>query len=118
MNLPSLFLATATVAVLATGGARAQVSNQGGSEPIWSKSGDEIFYRSLDGGIEAAEVKAGTPLIVGNRRTVLPASEYANDISHTSYDLWPDGTSFLMVKPTTGGDARPILVNNWGRALR
>jgi serine/threonine-protein kinase len=100
-----------------TGGARVQISNQGGAEPIWSKSGSEIFYRSLNGGVELAEVKPGTPLIVGNRRSLLPASDYLTDISHTGYDVWPDGKSFLMVKPV-GGDARPILVHNWGRELR
>ena len=100
-----------------SGGARVPVSNQGGAEPIWSKSGTEIHYRSLDGGIESAEVK-GTPLVVGNRRFVLPLSDYLTDISHTSYDVWPDGKSFLMVKPASGGDSRPILVHNWGRELR
>jgi serine/threonine-protein kinase len=101
-----------------TGGARVQVSNQGGSEPIWSKSGAEIYYRSLNGGVESAQVKAGTPLVVGNRRSLLPMSDYLTDISHTSYDLWPDGKSFLMVKPASGGDTRPTLVHNWARELR
>jgi serine/threonine-protein kinase len=101
-----------------TGGARVQISNEGGAEPIWSKSGGEIFYRSLTGGVESAEVKPATPFIVGNRRSVLPPSDYLSDISHTSYDVWPDGKSFLMVKPASGGDARPILVHNWGRELR
>jgi Tol biopolymer transport system component len=101
-----------------TGGARVQVSNQGGSEPIWSNSGAEIYYRSLNGGVESAQVKAGTPLVVGNRRSLLPMSDYLTDISHTSYDLWPDGKSFLMVKPASGGDTRPTLVHNWARELR
>ena len=100
-----------------TGGARVQVSNAGGAEPVWSKSGAEIYFRSLTGGIEAAAV-TGTPLVVGNRRSLLPESEFLTDISHTSYDLWPDGRSFLMVKPASGGDTRPILVHNWVRELR
>jgi hypothetical protein len=38
-------------------------------------------------------------------------------VTHASYDLWPDGSGFLMVKPD-GGDTRPVLVHNWGRELR
>jgi serine/threonine-protein kinase len=98
-------------------GARSQVSNQGGAEPIWSKSGNAILYRTLNGGIESAAVAAGTTFAVGERRALLQAGDYLNDIMHASYDVWPDGVGFIMVKPA-GGDARPILVHNWGRELR
>jgi len=99
-------------------GARVQVSNQGGAEPLWARSGGAIFYRTLLDGVESAAVKAvGTTLAVGERRAVLPPSDYLNDVTHTSYDVWPDGSSFLMVKPV-GSDARPTLVTNWVRALR
>jgi Tol biopolymer transport system component len=98
-------------------GARVQVSNKGGQEPLWSRSGNTIFYRTLDGGIESAIVTPGTPFVVGERRAVLSASDYLSDVTHASYDIWPDGSGFLMVKPV-GGDDRPILVHNWGRALR
>jgi hypothetical protein len=56
-------------------------------------------------------------MTVGERRAVLPPADYITDITHTSYDLWPDGSGFLMVKPI-GADSRPILVHNWGRSLR
>jgi hypothetical protein len=59
----------------------------------------------------------GATAVVGNRRSLLPQSDYLTDVSHTSYDIWPDGNSFLMVKPM-GGDAKPIFVHNWGRELR
>ena len=98
-------------------GARSQVSNQGGAEPIWSKSGKAILYRTPSGGVESAAVTAGTTFAVGERRALLQSADYLNDIMHASYDAWPDGSGFLMVKPA-GGDARPILVHNWGRELR
>jgi serine/threonine-protein kinase len=99
-------------------GARQQVSNQGGSEPIWARSGRMIYYRTLNGGVESAAVTPeGATLTVGARRTELPAGDYMNDITHTSYDVWPDGSGFLMVKPL-GTDARPVLVHNWIRELR
>jgi hypothetical protein len=95
-----------------------QVSNDGGAEPLWSRSGNTIFYRTLFGGVESVSVKAeGTTLTVGERRLVLQPADYLTDITHASYDVWPDGSGFLMVKPV-GADARPMLVTNWGRTLR
>ena len=67
--------------------------------------------------LESAAVTPGTPFVVGERRAVLPSADYLNDITHASYDVWPDGSGFLMVKPV-GADDRPILVHNWGRGLR
>ena len=40
-------------------GARVQVSNQGGEEPLWARSGNTIVYRTLTGGIESAAVTLG-----------------------------------------------------------
>ena len=98
-------------------GPRVQISNQGGSEPLWARSGNAIFYRTAGGGIESAAVTRRATLLVGERRTLLPPADYLTDVTHTSYDVWPDGNGFLMVKPA-GADARPILVHNWGRSLR
>jgi Tol biopolymer transport system component len=98
-------------------GPRVQISNQGGSEPIWARSGNAIVYRTPGGGVESAAVTRGALITLGERRELLPPSDFLNDVTHASYDLWPDGNGFLMVKPA-GADARPILVHNWGRSLR
>jgi serine/threonine-protein kinase len=98
-------------------GPRVQVSNQGGTEPIWARSGNTIFYRTLTGGIESAAVTRGATFVVGERRATIPPGDFLYDVTHASYDVWPDGSGFLMVKPV-GGDDRPILVHNWGRGLR
>ena len=89
----------------------------GGAEPIWARSGNGIFYRTPNGGVELAPVTPASIFTVGERRVVLPPADYFTDISHTSYDVLPDGSGFLMVKPI-GSDDRPILVHNWGRAMR
>jgi len=98
-------------------GARVQVSNQGGAEPLWARSGNTIFYRTLSGGIESAVVTRGATITAGERRAMLSAADYLTDVTHASYDLWPDGNGFLMVK-SVGADDRPILVHNWVRAVR
>ena len=94
-----------------------QISSQGGAEPLWSRSGNAIYYRTPSGGVEVASVTAGETFVLGERRGLMSGTDYLTDISHASYDVWPDGNGFLMVKPI-GADARPILVHNWGRALR
>ncbi|MGE5102507.1 MAG: TolB family protein, partial [Deltaproteobacteria bacterium] len=98
-------------------GARVRVSTDGGTEPLWSRSGSSLMYRTLTGGAESAAVKSGAAFLVGERRLVLPPSDYLTDLTHATYDLWPDGSGFLMVKPI-GAEVRPTLVHNWGRVLR
>jgi eukaryotic-like serine/threonine-protein kinase len=98
-------------------GPRVQVSNNGGQEPLWARSGNTIFYRTPTGGLESAAVTRGATITVGERRVALPPADYMDDITHASYDVWPDGSGFLMVKSVSADD-RPILVHNWGRTLR
>ncbi len=98
-------------------GPRVQASNNGGQEPVWARTGNTIFYRTPTGGLESAVVTRGATITFGDRRAALPPADYLDDITHASYDVWPDGSGFLMVKPV-GGDDRPILVHNWGRLLR
>ena len=98
-------------------GARVQISNSGGSEPLWSRSGRRIYYRTVGGGIESAEIAEGPPLTVTGRRAELPPNDYLTDPTHPSWDLWQDESAFLMVK-TVGGEGRPILVSNWARLVR
>jgi len=99
-------------------GARVQVSNQGATEPIWSRSGSALYYRGADGRVEMAQVSEGPPFSVGARRVVMATPGYELDLTHHSWDVFPDGNSFLMVKAVAGDADRPILVHNWGRAVR
>ena len=96
-------------------GARVQVSNQGGTEPLWARSGRTLYYRSA-AGIVSVAVTTGATFSLGERRTVLP-DNYLADATHANYDISPDGSQFLMLKQA-GAEAKPLLVVNWGRELR
>lgn len=96
-------------------GARVQVSDAGGSEPLWDASGRTLYYRAT-AGITAVSVSTSPEFTVGARRLVLPSSDPA-DASHPSYDVTADGRQFLILRPA-GGDERGVLVHNWGRELR
>ena len=102
-------------------GARVQVSNQGGAEPVWSRSGRRIYYRTLSGGVESADVTDGTTFTVRERRTVLASGDYLNDVTHASWDIWPDESAFLMVKLAgreVAADSRQQLGSRPSRAHR
>jgi eukaryotic-like serine/threonine-protein kinase len=78
-------------------GARLQVSTDGGTEPVWSRSTGELFFRSARKML-AARVQTQGPLAVG-RPSVLFEGEFAQTPAipqASSYDVAPDGR-FLMV---------------------
>lgn len=96
-------------------GGRWQVSTEGGGEPVWARSGRELFYRS-GAKVIAATVRPGPPFAV-ERRDVLFEGEYRAMSVHAGYDVHPDGTRFLMVAP---GDqsAKAVVVVNWVEELQ
>ena len=96
-------------------GARVQVSTEGGTEPVWARSGRALFYRT-SAGIVSVAVTTGATFSLGERRVVLPG-DYLTDPTHSNYDVSPDGNQFLMLKQA-GAAATPIIVHNWGRELR
>jgi len=77
------------------------VSQNGGSEPVWSRDGRELFYRSLGPGepqMIAARVETGPSLRVLSRTPLFPVNDYEAAVPHANYDVTPDGRSFVMVR--------------------
>ena len=77
--------------------ARSQVSVEGGTEPVWSPRGGELFYRSGPMLI-AARVRAGTTFEVLGRSRLFSDAAYEADLTHQVYDVAPDGQHFVMVR--------------------
>ena len=96
-------------------GARIQVSDNGGSEALWGRSGQSLYYRGPVGEVVQVGVTTGDNFSIGARKVVL-TGDYLTDASHANYDVAPDG-SFLMLK-RAGAESRTIVVHNWGRELR
>ena len=95
--------------------ARVQVSDAGGTEPIWSRSGTVLYYRNPLGEIIEVTVTTGAQFSIRGRKTVL-TGDYLTDASHANYDVGPDGR-FLMLK-RAGAESQTIIVHNWARELR
>jgi serine/threonine-protein kinase len=111
-------------------GGKWQVSTNGGKIPLWSPDGSELFYLS-DDSCMAVEVGAEPTLKLG-KTTVLFKGTYSSHTNpdgsqDTSWDIHPDGTRFLMMKPSPSIDAAPAtaaprprinIVLNWFEELK
>ena len=95
-----------------------QVSTDGGTEPVWSRDGRELFYRNGDDDLIAVEIKAATLFSVGQKRVLFSALPYQADPNHPNYDVHPDGQRFLMLRNVSSGGGELIWVEHWFEELR
>ena len=97
------------------GGPRLTVSRDGGEEPLWSPDGKRLYYR-----VGARLMGAGivtTPSISVTSRDTLFEGPYITDPWHPNYDVWPDGKSFVMLRPVEE-NRQLVMVVNWIKELR
>jgi serine/threonine-protein kinase len=90
-----------------------QVSTDGGTEPVWSRDGRELFYRNANDDLVAVEIAASSTFAIGRKRVLFSALPYHADANHANYDVHPDGERFLMLRivPASGGEL--IWVEHW-----
>jgi hypothetical protein len=101
-------------------GGKHPVSNTGGSEPLWSRDGKQLFYR-LRGQVWVVDVMAAEDFQAGRPRMLFDQSGYCRAEAIRGYDISKEGDRFLMVKmweamptPVT----QMILVQNWFEELK
>jgi eukaryotic-like serine/threonine-protein kinase len=95
-----------------------QVSTKGGTQPIWSSDGKEIFYRAPDARLMSVAVRAANAFEAGVPRGLfelplvnLPFGAY--------YRPAPDGQHFLVLAPLRQETIPPTtVVLNWTAGLR
>ncbi len=96
-------------------GGRTQISNGGGAEPLWSRSGHQIFYRNGPR-LMAADISGGGIPSVTSRRQLLTVS--VPELGQApNYDVSPDGKRVLMGVPN-GAAANLVVVVNWFTEVR
>ena len=98
-------------------GDRQQVSINGGTAPVWSPQGGELFYRGLWGAMMAVPVETAPALSLGIP-TSLFTGQYFLDTARVfvepHYDVSPGGDRFLMVTEAADPTPAPIqVVLNW-----
>ncbi|MGH9366249.1 MAG: hypothetical protein ACRD3M_01075 [Thermoanaerobaculia bacterium] len=98
-------------------GRKWRVSTDGGEEPIWARSGRELFYR-FGGKWMVVPVTLGAGLSVGQPR-VLFEGPYIN-VPGFSYDVAPDAQRLLVIKGTQQQvrQTRIEVVLNWFEEIK
>ena len=104
---------------------RQQVSTNGGTQPLWARNGQELFYESM-GTLMRVPVKTGATFGRGTPEKVFDAPYLVRPLRTglgRMYDVSADGQRFLMIKETSVADERPssariILVQNWFEELK
>ena len=98
--------------------AKYSVSRNGGTEPLWSHRGGELFFRQGDGTLAAAQIATGPTPTVTSIRPLFSTFGYYIDSRHLGYAVAPDDQSFVFVKdPSLTAPPRVRIVTNVARLL-
>jgi hypothetical protein len=94
-------------------GAVWQVSSDGGNEPVWSRSGRELFYREA-GWLVAAELRTTPSFGIIARRRLFQSTQYSTNPFHPRYAALPGDREFLMLRGASStSPSEAVVVLNW-----
>jgi Tol biopolymer transport system component len=105
-------------------GTRIQISAEGGSQPVWSRNGRELFFRNGD---QTMVVAVGlTPSLVVGKPEALFTRPQLDDSSGPAYgmvadyDVSADGKRFIMRKHNSDTAQIPVarIILNWFDELK
>jgi Tol biopolymer transport system component len=108
-------------------GPRMQISNDGGTQPAWSRTGRELFYTDYVSGSPRAEMHVMvvpvilTPTLSAGTAHELFRGPYAGQGATRGYDVTHDGQRFLMLQSRERPPIKVtqvILVQNWFEELK
>ncbi len=92
------------------------MSAEGGTEPVWAWSGNELFYRNGD---EMWSVPIATdPTFIPGKPVLLFEGAFARDGASAAYDVASDDQRFVMIRTEEAESADRIhVVLNWLQEL-
>jgi Tol biopolymer transport system component len=100
-------------------GTRRPVSVAGGTEVVWARSGQELFYRNGALMMAVPIRSTGDNISVGSARRLWDGPyEHGSPGGH-NYDVTPDGSRFLMIRAADADASGRVLVTlNWFEELK
>jgi len=101
-------------------GDRWQISTEGGTEPLWARSGKELFYRRGRTLLAVDVTTDPTFKLVGIPRPLFTGNYHSSTTYHggAEYDVSLDGTRFLMIRREPASiPTRIHIVFNWFEEL-
>ena len=91
------------------------VSTDGGTQPKWARSGQELFYRSATPEMVAVEILPGSTFTTGEHRVLFEWGDLDND----RWDVAPGDQRFVSIRNRAeDGTGRLILVQNFFEELK
>jgi serine/threonine-protein kinase len=103
------------------GGARYQISTDGGEEALWRPGGGEIYYRRGPD-VLAASVSAGERFAVGKPQLLFRGNyRPRTGFGYPNWDISRDSKRFILLKPYQPDQPAPrqiIVVLNWFEELK
>jgi len=96
-----------------------RVSRAGGTEPRWSGTGSELFFRDGSGAMVSASVGTAPSFRVLSQQALFSALRFKSNTFGGGFDVTRDGQRFLMidqVAPATASEM--IAVLNWFTELK
>jgi hypothetical protein len=83
---------------------RWQISTGGGRQPLWARSGRELFFLGPTGALMSVAVEGGSTFRTGNPARLFEGSYYRGSatVPGRTYDVSPDGKRFLRHSAALG----------------
>jgi eukaryotic-like serine/threonine-protein kinase len=101
------------------GGAKWQISQGGGVQPIWKGDGNAVYHLAPGGKLMETSVKEnGAALEIGTPQELFQEQLVRSDAYGRSYSVAPDGKRFLVNKSEQGATPPLTLVTNWTSGLK
>jgi len=90
------------------------VSRDGGTEPLWSADGRELFYRDVRS-VLAVTIDTSSGFVVSGEPQLLFTGPYRPPAIHRghTYDVTPDGQKFIMIREMDAVQSEIIVIQNW-----
>ena len=96
---------------------RTVVSTNGGKEAVWSKNGNELFYRN-GRGLFAVPITAGPEIKVGEPVLLFSGPFETNPGGNPDYDVAADGRFMMIQRAASATPTEIHVVLNWAEELK
>jgi serine/threonine-protein kinase len=99
-------------------GMKQPISVGGGTEPVWSPNGRELYYRNKEW-MMAVNIETEPRFVAGKPRMMFEAPYAESAAAYPNFDITPDGNRFIMIQNTLESAAtRVVVVLNWLEELK
>ncbi|MEZ5394176.1 MAG: hypothetical protein R2724_15255 [Bryobacterales bacterium] len=96
---------------------RWQVSKRGGTQPVWNRTGSELFFVEGDA-LNAVAVETASSFAAGEPRSLFHDAHLEGLYPAPNYDVHPNGKRFLLVDESATARSSIQIVQNWHEEFR